>query len=103
MNQAIQTRQSLRLSKNLRRQKAPVDTPIRGQDSWSKLGDHRIVRLTARFQHLMPEFIGMNQVTPKPRQFLPDIRLSTGQPAREPDLQHVPIRRSAEATVFVIN
>ena len=51
----------------------------------------------------MPQLIRVDQQASVTGQGLADKRFSTGDAARQPNLQHTPGRRSAEATVLTIS
>src|ERR1019366_7297149 len=103
VHQRIQAGQTLRVSEDARRQGAAVDGGVGGQNLATEFLYHGLVSLSAGRHHRMADFIRLNQQATAGGQRLANKRLSAGETARQPNFQHTPKRRSAEATVLTMS
>src|ERR1035441_1528156 len=103
MHQAVQPLQPLRRSEHQRRQRAPLDSPLSVQDLAPKFPHHLRVCFSARIERRVSQLIRLNQEATARRQRLAHEGLAASQSPREANLQHIPGRRSAAATVLAIS
>src|ERR1019366_6217909 len=103
VQERIQAGQTLRVGENAGRQGAAVDGSVGGQNLATEFLYHGLVSLSAGRHHRMADFIRLDQQATVTGQRLADKRFSAGDAARQPNLQHTPKRRSAEATVLTMS
>src|ERR1039457_3844227 len=80
-----------------------VDEAAVRQNFPAEFPHHGVIGFPAGRQHLVAEFVGLDEKTAAARQYLTHEGLPAGQAAREPHLQHAAALRSAEATVLAMS